>query len=218
MFVRAIRSLLAVASLVALPSASLLAAEPQDLVVKDPDFLVQGEYVGEVTKPDGQKKFGVQVIALGKGKFRAVWRDGGLPGDGWDKVEATPTDGETVEGLTAFKAGEYMAKIKDGVLGVTTDGKVIGELKRIVRKSPTLGAKPQKGAIVLFDGKNADPFENGRMTDGGLLMQGATSKFKHQSGTLHIEFQIPYGPLVPSRGNSGCYLQSRYEVQMLDSF
>lgn len=209
MYIRAIRGLLAVALLVALPSASLLAADPQDVVIKDPDFLVQGEYVGEVNKPDGKKKFGVQVIALGKGKFHAVWRDGGLPGDGWDKAEATPHDGETVEGVTTFKAGEYTAKIKDDVMGGTAQGNVaIGELKRIVRKSSTLGAKPPKDAVVLFDGKNADQFENGRMTDDGLLMQGATSKFKNQSGTLHIEFQIPYGPLLPSRSNSGCYVPS----------
>ncbi len=219
MIIRAVRGLLAVALLVALPSASLCAAESQDVAVKDPDFFVQGEYGGEVTKPDGKKKIGVQVIALGKGKFRAVWRDGGLPGDGWDRAEATPHDGETVEGVTTFKSGEYTAKIKDGVMVVAAqDNVAVGELKRVVRKSSTLGAKPPKGAVVLFDGKRADQFENGRMTDDGLLMQGATSKFKHQSGTLHIEFQIPFGPLVPSRGNSGCYLQSRYEVQMLDSF
>ncbi|MBI5759542.1 MAG: DUF1080 domain-containing protein [Planctomycetales bacterium] len=219
MIVQTIRGMLTVALLVVLPTTNTRAAEPRDEVPKDPDFLVQGEYVGEVPKPDGKKRIGVQVIALGKGMFHAMWREGGLPGDGWDKTEATPYDGETVEGVTTFKVGEYTAKIKDGVMVVTAQGNVVvGELKRIVRKSPTLGDKPPKGAVVLFDGKNADQFENGRMTDDGLLKQGATSKFKHQSGTLHIEFQIPYGPLVPSRGNSGCYLQSRYEVQMLDSF
>ena len=186
--------------------SSLRAAEPKEFTPDDPDFLVQGEYVGEVTKPDGKKKLGIQVIALGKGKFHAVWRIGGLPGDGWDKIEAVPIEGETLDGVTTFKSDDQTAMVK------------LGAMKRIVRKSPTLGAKPPKGAIVLFDGKNADHFENGRMTDDGLLKQGATSKFKHQSGTLHIEFQIPYGPLVPSRGNSGVYLQSRYEVQMLDSF
>ena len=198
--------------------SGLLAGESKTTAAIDPDFLVQGEYVGEVTKLDGKKKLGVQIIALGKGKFHAVWRNGGLPGDGWDKNETSSREGETAAGVTTFKADEQTATINDGVMAITTDGKVIGELKRIVRKSPMLGAKPPKGAVVLFDGKNADQFENGRVTKDELLMQGATSKFKHQSGTLHIEFQIPYGPLVPSRGNSGCYLQSRYEVQMLDSF
>ena len=45
---------------------SLHAAEPNEITPDDPDFLVQGEYVGEITKTDGKKKLGVQVIALGK--------------------------------------------------------------------------------------------------------------------------------------------------------
>lgn len=58
------------------------------------------------------------------------------------------------------------------------------------------------------------------MTDDGLLMQGATSKAKFQSYTLHLEFQLPYMPAArgQGRGNSGCYAQGRYEVQILDSF
>ena len=38
---------------------------------------------------------------------------------------------------------------------------------------------------------------------------------------LHVEFRIPYEPeLKPGqgRGNSGVYLQGRYEVQVLDSY
>ncbi len=213
------RRLLAVTLLIAAFTGSHhRSAESQETAVDDPDFLVQGEYLGEVTQPNGKKKLGAQIIALGNGRFRAVWRAKGLPGDGWDKNELPARDAETVDGVTTFQTDEYTAKIKDGSMVLTTDGRVVGELKPIVRKSPTLGAKPPKGAVVLFDGKNADQFEDGRMTDGGLLMQGATSKFKHQSGTLHIEFQIPFGPILPSRGNSGCYLQSRFEVQMLDSF
>jgi hypothetical protein len=202
MFARGIRHLFAVAFLAGFPSWILRAAEPKETAVEDPDFLVQGEYLGEVAKSDGKKKLGVQVIALGKGKFHAVWRVGGLPGGGSDKNEMAPRAGETAAGVTTFKTDEQTATNKNGAMVLSEDGQTIGELKRIVRKSPTLGAKPPKGAVVLFDGKSADQFENGRMTADGLLMQGATSKFKHQSGTLHIEFQISYGPLVPSRGNS----------------
>ena len=210
--------LLAVAWMFAFASSNLWANEPKEAAANDPDFLVQGEYVGEVVQADIKTKLGVQVIALGKGKFHAVWRNGGLPGDGWDKNELTPHEGGTNTGVTTFKADDQTATIKNGAMSLSSNGTLIGELKRIIRKSTTLGAKPPKGAVVLFDGKNVDQFENGRMTKDELLMQGATSKFKHQSGTLHIEFQIPYGPLLPSRGNSGVYLQSRYEVQMLDSF
>jgi hypothetical protein len=58
------------------------------------------------------------------------------------------------------------------------------------------------------------------MTTDGLLMQGVTSKRKFQSGTLHLEFRTPYMPQDSGqgRGNSGCYVQGRYEVQILDSF
>lgn len=218
MLVRVLPALLTLMLLSATSATELQAVEPKVVASKDADFLIQGEYVSDVTQSNGKKQLGVQVIALGHGKFQAIWRNGGLPGDGWDKNETSPREGETEAGVTTFNADEQTATIKGGAMVITADGKVIGELKRIVRKSPTLGAKPPKGSVVLFDGKNADQFENGRMTDDGLLKQGATSKFKHQSGTLHLEFQIPYGPLVPSRGNSGCYLQCRYEVQMLDSF
>ncbi len=159
--------LFVVAFVVTFSSSNLRAAEPKEAAVDDPDFLVQGEYLGEVSKPDGKKRFGVQVIALGKGKFRAMSRSGGLPGDGWDKNDSTGVECETVDGATSFQATEYTAKIKDGSMTLTSDGKAIGELKRIVRKSPTLGAKPPKGVVVLFDGTNADQFENGRVTKDG---------------------------------------------------
>lgn len=197
---------------------ALLADQPKESTPDDPDFAVQGEYVGEVSLSGGTKKLGIQIIALGKGNFHALWRAKGLPGDGWDGKEVSPYEGSTGDGITRIQMGDYSATVKDSAMILITGGKEVARLQRVVRKSSTLGAKPPKGAVVLFDGKNADQFENGRVTSDGLLMQGATSKFKHQSGTLHLEFQIPYGPLVPSRGNSGVYLQSRYEVQMLNSF
>src|SRR4051812_12997316 len=52
----------------------------------DADFAVQGEYAGEMKTPAGEaRKVGVQVEALGKGKFHAVLYTGGLPGEGWDQ-------------------------------------------------------------------------------------------------------------------------------------
>ncbi len=105
-------------------------------------------------------------------------------------------------------------------------GRPTGTLKRVQRKSPTLGNKPPKGAVVLFDGTSPKGFTKrrgkpARMTKDGLLMQGATS-VKTFGGNffLHLEFRLPYKPKArgQGRGNSGCYLQGRYEVQMLDSF
>src|SRR5579859_4380155 len=49
-----------------------------------PDYATQGEYL---TDPSAQKKFGVQVAALGHGHFEVVILPGGLPGEGWDNAD-----------------------------------------------------------------------------------------------------------------------------------
>ena len=186
----------------------------------DADFAFQGEYVGRVPSDNGDQKVGVQVIALGNGKFKAVAYPGGLPGDGWNKdQEKQEADGERQGDSVVFKKEEATGTIKDGVLKVVIGDAPAIELNRINRASSTLGAKPPEGAAVLFDGKNADGFENGKV-DSGLLVAGCTSKQKFGSHKLHIEFLLPYQPedSGQARGNSGIYLQGRYEVQMLDSF
>ncbi len=192
----------------------------------DPDFKYQGEYLGTLKGGDMDEgfKLGVQVIALGGGKFRAVAYPGGLPGAGWDGNESHAVDGAMKDGVLEIEPGEgghAHGQVKDGVLSVILgEDQVIGELKKVERKSPTLGAAPPAGATVLFDGKNADQFSPGKLTSDGLLAAGATSKKKFQSCQLHVEFQLPFMPTAreQGRGNSGCYLQGRYEVQMLDSF
>ncbi len=35
---------------------------------------------------------------------------------------------------------------------------------------------------------------------------------------LHAEFKMPAGVTDPARGNSGIYIQERYEMQIIDSF
>ena len=203
------------------PAADEAAPVFTDPALAGPDYAVQGEYSGEIRTDDGAKKIGVQVIALGDGKFQAVSYVGGLPGDGWDKGERFRTEGSTADGVTTFSNEHAMGVVKDGNLTVSTkDGVRLGDLPRASRASPTLGQKPPEGAVVLFDGTSADAFEGGRLSDDGLLMPGVTSKQKFKSCTLHVEFCLPFQPTAQgqARGNSGCYLQGRYEVQMLDSF
>jgi hypothetical protein len=108
----------------------------------------------------------------------------------------------------------------DACLLLDREGNKVGRLERIQRTSPTLGAPPPENAIVLFDGTHIDQFTNAQMTDEGLLMQGADLKPMFQDFNLHAEFRVPYMPEADgqSRGNSGLYLQSRYECQVLDSF
>jgi hypothetical protein len=187
----------------------------------DADFEFVGEYQGVLPLDDGDTKFGTQVIARGKGKFEIVSYQGGLPGDGWDR--------ETPHRFTAQRQGNQIRVdadkghgiVEKGIISAYDDaGNLVGKLEKVERKSPTLGADSPQGAIVLFDGTNVDQWENGKMTDDGLLMQGTTSIPKFKSHKLHLEFRLPYMPEHEgqARGNSGIYLQGRYECQMLDSF
>jgi hypothetical protein len=93
-------------------------------------------------------------------------------------------------------------------------------MKKTERHSPTQDAKPPKGAIVLFDGANADAWESGVVDERHLLAGGTKTKQLFQDFTLHLEFRTPFMPTArgQARGNSGVYLQNRYECQVLDSF
>jgi acetyl esterase/lipase len=187
----------------------------------DPDFAVQGEYAGEIPTADGPVKFGLQIIAEGRGKFSVVAYKGGLPGDGWDGSEKKRGQGEFANGVVTFKNDHAQATWKNGAIEISDlNGNFIATLPKVVRQSQTLGQKPDAGAVVLFDGTSGEAFSGARVTEDGLLMQGVTSQQKFGDCRLHVEFRLPYQPedRGQARGNSGCYLQGRYEVQMLDSF
>ena len=206
-------------ALAAVCCTPLWAVEPQNGGMDERSFMLQGEYVGQLDLPTGKKKLGGQVIARGNDQFQIVWYDGGLPGNGWNKGDPREGVGKTDGGIITFRDGEYLGQLKaSAIVVMDASGVMVGELKKVLRTSPTLGAKPTKDAVVLFDGTGSDQFEGGRMTNDALLMEGATSKRKFQSGTLHLEFRVPFDPLEPARGNSGCYLQGRYELQILNSF
>ncbi len=185
------------------------------------DFAVQGEYAGGIKTNDGEFKLGVQVISEGAGQLAWAAYVGGLPGDGWDGNAPLRGMGE-MQGTTGILKGETgRGEAKDGSLTLfSADNTRVGELPKNPRVSPTIGRKPPEGAVVLFDGTTADHFEGGRLTDDKLLMQGVTSKEKFGSCELHVEFMTSFMPNArgQARSNSGCYLQGRYEVQMLDSF
>ena len=188
----------------------------------DADYAIQGEYSGELGPK--KEKFGLQVIARGGGKFDAYSFEGGLPGDGFDAEDGKregPYKFVTKDGVVSAVDEDMVGTVKNGAISVKdADGKSIGELKRVERKSKTLGKKPEKGAIVLFDGSDAKEWKNGKMTKDGHLLMGTESLRKFQDCFLHMEFRLPYEPTNrgQGRGNSGVYLQRRYEVQIIDSF
>lgn len=85
-------------------------------------------------------------------------------------------------------------------------------------------------AIVLFDGKDLSAWRNAagapagwKIEDGVAIVNGTGNIFTRQrfgACQLHVEWAAP----EPSdqngqgRGNSGVYLQGRYEIQILDSY
>jgi hypothetical protein len=91
---------------------------------------------------------------------------------------------------------------------------------------------PPKDAVILFDGKNLDGWvkrdgkskPTWKVLEAGIMqVQGGDIMTREKfdgAFKLHVEFRVPYMPQAKGqgRGNSGVYLQGRYEVQVLDSY
>ncbi len=184
--------------------------EPEEAGI---DYRLQGEYRGE------GGPVAAQVIALGSGRFRAVFFGGGLPGDGWDGKIRQQVDGR-LDGEQASFDGAWKVTVGDGRLSGVDPGGGKFALERVMRKSPSEGAEPPPGALVLFDGSPSAHLAEGEADSRGLLAVPARTANPHRDITLHVEFRVPFMPRSggQGQGNSGVYLQERYEVQVLDSF
>ena len=99
--------------------------------------------------------------------------------------------------------------------------------------TPGEGTAAPSDAIVLFDGTNLDEWESQnpedatvkwKLEDGALVAVGGVGgiQTKRWFGNcqLHIEFRSPaeVKGLGQGRGNSGIFLQDRYELQVLDGW
>jgi hypothetical protein len=177
-----------------------------DPAVAGPDFSLQGEYADGT----GRAPVGAQVVARGAGSFLAVLWSGGLPGAGFDGRLREELSGSRDGSAVVFE-GSGQARLEGGRLTGTTGAGLPFTLERLERSSPTLGASAPAGASTSFD----TPLD-----EHGLLAAGATSRLLFGDATIHVEFRTPFEPKGRGqfRGNSGIYLQNRYEVQVLDSF
>ncbi|MEZ4931517.1 MAG: DUF1080 domain-containing protein [Saprospiraceae bacterium] len=97
--------------------------------------------------------------------------------------------------------------------------------------TPGQNTSPPSDAIVLFDGKNLDEWthEDGSpaqwdLKDGyvtvGRGKGDISTKRTFGDCQLHVEWRTPDDDFDEgqNRGNSGIFLQSRYELQVLDSY
>lgn len=97
--------------------------------------------------------------------------------------------------------------------------------------TPTFGGRAPSDAVSLFNGRNLTGWTRDNGQPSGCTAANeemicktgagnAHSDVKFTNAQLHLEFQLPFMPEQKGqlRGNSGVYLQGRYEVQILDSF
>jgi hypothetical protein len=193
------------------------------------ELRLQGEYVGG----EGAAKVGVQVVARGDRMFHALVLQGGLPGEGWDGgryalLESGVLEGERVEFRSVGDDGPTATLDLKGLTLKRSGGDLL--LRRVERKSATLGMEPPKGAVVLFGGgrNGTEAFEARKDIEGMTaptmygehMMAGAVTKQRFKDLTLHVEFLTGWEPEnIPwRRADAGIYLMSRYEVAIGDSF
>jgi hypothetical protein len=197
---------------------------------------VQGLYEGACKTAQGDVPAEARLVALGKGSYKLLVRQKLADGKTGKAELAGTTEKDAIrfagKGADAAWSGTYA----DGVVKGTCGQDATFEVKRVVRLSPTLGAKAPEGAVVLLDGKN---FDEVVMRGGGkgpatqpawkLMGEGAvevpkggiTSKRSFTgSFNLHVEFMNPFMPTASGqgRGNSGVFLPNGDEIQVLDSF
>lgn len=123
--------------------------------------------------------------------------------------------------LTLLAADEPYGSIADVKLAKPEDGM---HMARVL---------PPRGAIVLFNGTSFDGWikKDGKGEPGWKLVEGGAMQASRSGDImtkqeftghfkLHVEFRVPYMPNAKGqgRGNSGVYVQGRYEVQVLDSY
>jgi hypothetical protein len=187
----------------------------------DEDFAWQGEFVGWSSGVYGGTCWGLQVVALGDGRFSASLYPGGLPGQG--------ARAEARRELTGVREGNRLVLVDQGrrfevapaeVRVFHQNGRYLGRLERVARTSPTMGARPPRHARVLFRSASDHQFPRAQLTAEGWLLSGGTTPEPVEDFVLHLEFRTPYMPYArgQARANSGVYIQRRYEVQILDSF
>ncbi len=183
-----------------------------------------------------------QVIPRGSGKYQInLLREFDVKCEPFAVVEANVADG-----TLRFDQDGWRGELKgDRFAGSgTIEGRTVTfVLKRVVRPSPRVGAKPPEGAIVLFDGSSFDRWEvhRSRIPSTRIVWElhddymrvtpidskspaghSIVTKQAFQDLRLHLEFRLPLmaDKSGQARANGGLAFEdySWYEVQILDSY
>ena len=182
----------------------------------------------------------VKMIALGDATYQGVV----VEPSGERSLREKPVE-IRLEGdrLLSASTPAAVVTVRDNVISASGVSEKVSslQLRKVINHSPTLGAKPPAGATVLFDGTSLEawngivgsegkppvevPTASWRLVDGKAMEVVAgtgsiVTKKKFKDFRLHLEFRTPFMPKErgQGRGNSGVYLQGRYEVQVLDSY
>jgi hypothetical protein len=203
-----------------------------------------GDWQGswKLSDESGSKALVAQVAALGQGRYRAnllggfnrrTGRLGVLDGNREGNLVRFAGEIKTENRIFAIRATIEEDEFRGALEGQEVSGTFV--LQHVFRVSPTMGAKPPKGAVVLFNGDNFEEWKHAEkkdgedtvkweLVDGAMVVKPGTGSIvtrkQFADVVLHIEFRTPFMPEAQgqSRGNSGVYLQGRYEVQVLDSY
>lgn len=208
------------------------------------DDPLMGNWAGQWNNEQGDEgKLEAQIIALGKMKYQANFTvhteekvmHVSIPLEAEGTGTPVPFAGKAEVGddkKTVELRGEVASeRLTGSYMTVDGDSGRI-ELEKVYKKSPTLGAKPPEGAVVLFDGRSlAGWHRRGSDQSAGWKVEDGVAEVVRGTGDivsneafgdhkLHVEFRTPFMPEArgQGRGNSGVYVQGRYEVQVLDSF
>ena len=138
-------------------------------------------------------------------------------------------------GQWEMKPGEdhvfrYRMYIHEGKVDVDTAERIWNDYANPPQVEATF-ARPDN-AVVLFDGRDFSHWQREGGGEIGWKLVDGTMQIVPRTGSiitkkpvkdfvLHIEFSIPQMPdnvTGQGRGNSGVYIQQRYEVQILDSY
>lgn len=212
---------------------------------QEPDR-IQGNWEGKFAQKEWKNKpVAAKLIAQGKGGYRAILELTSADGQDLEVPIMGTMEKDTLEFSTKADLGPAMGECKVAMKlsGAEMKGKISGKkapgaftMARVEKKSPTLGAKPSEGAVVLFDGKDTsawmmqgdpNPASPQPVTweivgDGAMEVRKGNIVSKQSFGDcrMHLEFRTPFMPdkRGQARGNSGVYVFGRYEVQVLDSF